>query len=109
MRPSHPVRHFCPRLNQRCLCSLRRSSLRVLLFGIETYFTPSACAGASFAWEQKPASLIRKPFLEHLVMGNDLILRFLPPAKLVGLARIPLANDFRVRLKQVDQLVRKRW
>ena len=42
-------------------------------------------------------------------MGNDLILRFLPLAKLVGLARIPLANDFRVRLKQVDQLVRKRW
>ena len=62
-----------------------------------------------FKFRDLPESETSKPFLEHLVMGNDLILRFLPLAKLVGLARIPLANDFRVRLKQVDQLVRKRW
>lgn len=43
-------------------------------------------------------------------MPNDLVLRFLQLhqlAKLVGLARLPLANDLRLRLKYADQLPRK--
>ncbi len=55
-------------------------------------------------------SLIGGAFLKHFVIGDDLVLCFLQLhrlAKLVGLARLSLANDFRVRLKQADQLVRK--
>src|SRR6266700_2458341 len=50
------------------------------------------------------------PFFIHLEVGNDLVLRFLQLdqlAKLVGLARLPLAYDFCVRFKHTDQFVRR--
>jgi len=36
MRPSHPVRHFCSFLNQRCFCRCLRAGLLVAWLGIET-------------------------------------------------------------------------
>jgi len=38
--PSLPVRHFCPCLNQRFLCSRFRSELLVLRLGTQTRLTP---------------------------------------------------------------------
>src|SRR4029077_3504832 len=52
-------------------------------------------------------SRIRRPLGIHLKVGYDLVLRFLDLdqlAKLVGLARFPLANNFRVRLEHAHDL-----
>src|SRR5437762_8101941 len=51
IRPSQPVLHFCPLRNQRFFWCFRRAALRVERFGIETRFTPSACASRSFSAE----------------------------------------------------------
>src|SRR5579864_6544758 len=51
IRPSEPVRQRCPFLNQRLFCSLRRSWLRVLRLGTETYFTPISYRVSSLSWE----------------------------------------------------------
>src|SRR5438093_12305492 len=48
---SQPVLHFCPLRNQRFFWCFRRAALRVERFGIETRFTPSACASRSFSAE----------------------------------------------------------
>src|SRR5262252_5609824 len=53
---------------------------------------------------------IARALVIHLVMRNDLILRFLQLhqlAKLVGLARLSLADDLRLWLKYAEQLSRK--
>src|SRR5437879_6459147 len=58
----------------------------------------------------KQQVLVAGPLLVPLVVGDDLVLRFLQLhqlAKLVGLARLPFAYDFRVRFKQTDQFVWK--
>src|SRR6202011_1130580 len=47
---------------------------------------------------------------KHLKVGHDLVLRFLnldQLAKLVGLARFPFANDFRVRFEHAHDLSRR--
>src|SRR5215471_16980637 len=53
---------------------------------------------------------IARALVIHLLMRNDLLLRFLQLhqlAKLVGLARLSLADDLRLRLKYAEQLSRK--
>src|SRR5438445_3113089 len=57
----------------------------------------------------KQQVLVAGPLLVPLVVGDDLVLRFLQLhqlAKLVGLARLPFAYDFRVVKRH---LVCKRW
>jgi len=44
MRPSQPVRHFCPFRNQRFFCSRRRAALLVERLGMHTRLTPLALA-----------------------------------------------------------------
>jgi len=51
MRPSAPVRHFCPLRNQRFLCSRLRSGLLVERLGMHTRLTLLAFAAASFLAE----------------------------------------------------------
>lgn len=51
MRPSAPVRHFCPCLNQRFFCSRLRVGLLVERFGTQTRRTPFVAAAASLAAE----------------------------------------------------------
>ena len=54
-------------------------------------------------------SAILWTFGEHLVVRDDLVLGFLHlnhVPELVWLARLPLANDFRVRLEKTHDLVR---
>ncbi len=48
MRPSDPVRHFCPLRNQRFFCSRLHSGLLVERLGTQTRLTPLAFAAASF-------------------------------------------------------------
>ena len=52
IRPSHPVRHCWPFLNQRVFWSRFRAALVVLAFGMQTRVTPSAWAAASLAPEK---------------------------------------------------------
>src|SRR5215468_10461828 len=47
MRPSHPVRHFCPLRNQRFFCSRLRSGLLVERLGMQTRLTPFAFTAIS--------------------------------------------------------------
>ena len=47
MRPSHPVRHFWPRRNQRFFCSRRFAALLVARLGMQTRLTPFALAARS--------------------------------------------------------------
>src|ERR1700758_4302551 len=56
MRPSAPLRHFCPLRNQRFFCSRLRSGLLVERLGTQTRLTPLAFAAASFLPEEKAAS-----------------------------------------------------
>src|SRR6516162_6024438 len=51
MRPSHPVRHFCPLRNQRFFCSHLRSGLLVERLGVLTRLTPITFAVSSFLVE----------------------------------------------------------
>jgi hypothetical protein len=51
MRPSHPVRHFCPLRNQRFFCSRLRSGLLVERLGMQTRLTPIVFAVPSFLVE----------------------------------------------------------
>src|SRR6202140_3363018 len=51
MRPSHPVLHFCPFLNQRFFCSSFSAALLVERLGTETRFTPICFAMATFLAE----------------------------------------------------------
>ena len=51
MRPSHPVRHFCPLRNQRFFCSHLRSGLLVERVGVLTRLTPITFAVSSFLVE----------------------------------------------------------
>jgi hypothetical protein len=51
MRPSQPVRHFCPLRNQRFFCSALRTALLVARLGMQTRLTPRFFAAASFLLE----------------------------------------------------------
>jgi hypothetical protein len=56
-----------------------------------------------------PQVRIRRPLLEHFVVGDDLVLRFLNLnhlPKLGRLTRFPLADHFRTRLKHTHQFPR---
>src|SRR6201982_1582140 len=53
---------------------------------------------------------VTRALLKHLIVGDDLVLGFLhlhQLAKLVGLSRLPLADNFRVWFEQADQLARQ--
>src|SRR5882672_1747588 len=55
-------------------------------------------------------SRVRRTLGKHLEVGYDLVFRFLnldQLAKLVGLARFPFANDFRVRFEHAHDLSRR--
>src|SRR5271157_5659400 len=61
-------------------------------------------------YRRKQQVPVTGPLLIDLVMGNDLVLRFLQLhqlAELVGFACLSLADNLSVRLKQADQLSRK--
>jgi site-specific recombinase XerC len=60
IRPSHPVRHFCPFRNHRFFCSRLRAGLLVERFGTLTRLTPIALASAWFFAEKNAASAAAK-------------------------------------------------
>src|SRR5271157_668467 len=96
IRPSHPVRHFWPRLNQRCFSSWRRSALRVPRLGPKRTSRPeharlprwrasnnqhppppiAACAPTCADAPPPPAEQVpvTGPLLIDLVMRDDLVL-----------------------------------
>ena len=46
IRPSQPVRHFCPFRNHRVFCIFRMTGFFVGRFGTEMCFTPISCTAA---------------------------------------------------------------
>ena len=71
MRPSHPVRHFCSFLNQRCFCRCLRAGLLVAWLGIETRRTPISSAFASLAAEKNPGSAATTSILTVILSRSD--------------------------------------